>query len=80
MVLFLFETAEAEQTFLDQAARYNHAPFVSSNLPTLTERGVLGPSWCLPHPHPAERVALNAVRTVQRHVQTSPSACSQRFL
>ena len=80
LVLFLFETAEAEQTFVDHAAALRHPPFVSSNLPTLTERGVLGPSWRLPHPHLAERVALNAVRTVQRHVQASPSARSQRFL
>ena len=80
LVLFLFETAEAERTFLDHAAALRHAPFVSSNLPTLTKEGVLGPSWRLPHPHPAERVPLHAVRTVQRQVPTSPSARAQRFL
>ena len=80
LVLFLFETAEAERTFLDHAAALRHAPFVSSNLPTLTKEGVLGPSWRLPPPHPAERVPLHAVQTVQRHVPTSPSARAQRFL
>ncbi len=80
LILFLFETAEAERIFLDHAAVLPHAPFVSSNLPTLTKEGVLGPSWRLPPPHPAERVPLHAVRTVQRHVPTSPSARAQRFL
>ena len=79
-MLFLFETGEAERTFLDHAAVLPHAPLVSSNLPTLAKEGVLGLSWHLPPPHPADRVPLHAVRTVQRHVPTSPSACSQRFL
>ena len=67
LVLFLFETIEAEATFLDTAARLSHAPFVSSNLPTLTEEGVLGTNpgaWRLPPPHPAERVPLHAARAV----------------
>lgn len=64
LVLFLFETAEAERTFLDHAAALRHAPLVSSNLPTLTERGVLGHSWRLPHPHSGDGVPLHAVRTV----------------
>ena len=50
LVLFLFETAEAERTFLDHAAALRHAPFVSSNLPTLAKEGVLGPSCRLPTP------------------------------
>ena len=69
LVLFLFETAEAEATFLHTAARLRHAPFVSSNLPTLTEEGVLGRSWRLPPPYPAERVPLHAVHAV-RSVRT----------
>ncbi len=80
LVLFLFESVEAEETLLDHAADLRHAPFVSSNLPTLTEEGVLGPSWRLPPPHPVDRVPLHAVRTVQRHVQPSPSARPERFL
>ena len=80
LVLFLFETADAERTFLDHAAVLRHAPFVSSNLPTLAKEGVLGPSWRLPPPHPAGRVELHAVRTVQRLVPTSPSTRAQRFL
>ena len=53
LVLFLFETAEAEETFVHTAAQLRHAPFVSSNLPTLTERGdagsVLAPAASPPH-------------------------------
>ena len=63
LVLFLFETAEAEAAFLDTAARLSHAPFASSNLPTQADQGVLGASWRLPPPHPTERVHLHAVRT-----------------
>ena len=63
LVLFLFETAEAEAAFLNTAARLRHAPFVSSNLATLAEQGVLGPSWLLPSPEPPERAHLHAVRT-----------------
>jgi len=80
LVLFLFETAEAEGTLLDHAAALRHAPFVSSNLPTLAKEGVLGPSWRLPPPHPAARVPLHTVGTVQRQVPTSPSIRAQRFL
>ena len=83
LVLFLFETAEAEETFLHTAARLRHAPFVSSNLPTLAERGVLGPSWRLPPPHPAERVLLHAVRSVRTgrgHVPKCNCARPERFL
>ena len=80
LVLFLFESVEAEATFLHTAARLSHAPFVSSNLPTLTEQGVLGPSWRLPPPHPADRVPLHAVRTVRGHVPDCNPARPERFL
>ena len=43
LVLFLFETAEAEQTFVDHAAALRPAPFVSSNLPTSDGTGRAGP-------------------------------------
>ncbi|MCY3570829.1 MAG: hypothetical protein OXH19_05760 [Chloroflexi bacterium] len=71
LVLFVFETERAEATFFDTAEQVSHVPFVSSNQPTLTKEGVLGPSWRLPPPHPADRVPLHAVPTIQRHVQTS---------
>ncbi len=80
LVLFLFETAEAERIFLHTAATLRHPPFVSSNLRTVTEEGVLGQTWRLPPPHPAARVPLHAVGTVQRQVPTSPSTRAQRFL
>ncbi len=80
LVLFLFETAEAEATFLHTAARLYHAPFVSSNLTTLTERGVLGQSWRLPSPHPADRVPLHTVRTVRGHVPKCNCTRPERFL
>ena len=80
LVLFLFETAEAEGTFLDTAARLRHAPFVSSNLTTLTEQGLLGESWRLPPPCPAQRVPLHAVRTGRGHVPKCNCTRPERFL
>ena len=80
LVLFLFETAEAEETFVHTAAQLRHAPFVSSNLPTLTERGMLGSSWHLPPPHPADRAHLHAVRSVHGHVQQCNPIRPERFL
>ena len=83
LVLFLFESAEAEAAFLHTTARLRHAPFVSSNLPTLTEEGVLGPSWHLPPPHPAQRVPLHAVRSVRTgrgHVPKCNCTRPERFL
>ena len=74
LVLFLFECAEAERTFL------GHAAFVSSNLPTLSERRLLGPSWRLPLPHPADRMPLNTGLTVQRHGENCNPDRTQSFL
>jgi len=86
LILFLFETVEAEAAFLHTAARLSHAPFVSSNLPTLTEEGVLGTNsgaWRLPPPHPAERVPLRAVHAVRTGCGQVPECnCTrpERFL
>ncbi len=80
LVLFLFETAEAERIFLDHAAALRHAPFVSSNLPTLAKEGVLGPSWRLPPPHPAGRLPLHAVRTVLDTAIRRPTVRPEGFL
>ena len=44
LVLFLFETAEPEQTLVDHAAALRNPPFVSSSLPTLTREAALGPT------------------------------------
>ena len=59
LVLFVFQTPNAEDAFLRVAARSNSVPLSSSNLQTLTERGVLGDAWRLPPPNPADRVPLH---------------------
>ena len=58
IVLFVFETATDENTFLTAAADVPHAPFFTSNLEVIASRGVLSTSWRLPLPNPRERVAL----------------------
>ena len=59
LVLFVFESAEDEQTFVDVAATLDHAPFVSTHTDVLTKQGVLGESWRLPSPHPPGRRSLH---------------------
>ena len=44
-VLFVFETPGNEEAFLDSAARVRSVPFLTSNVETLAECGVLGHSW-----------------------------------
>ena len=65
LVLFVFQTPYAEDAFLRVAARSNSAPLSSSNLQTLTERGVLGDAWRLPPPNPADRLPLHRLDKVQ---------------
>ena len=76
LVLFVFQTPNAEDTFLRVAARFNHVPLFSSNLELLTERGVLGDAWRLPPPDPADRVPLHRLDKVQ----LSPPGRSPHFL
>ena len=76
LVLFVFESAEAEQTFVEVAARLDHAPFSSTHTEVLTQQGVLGESWRLPPPHPPRRRFLHDLGAVE----TSPSARPERFL
>ena len=45
LVLFVFETEQAETTFLDTAERVSPAPFLSTHLGALSEHGILGRSW-----------------------------------
>ena len=80
LVLFVFESDEAEQTFVEVAARLDHAPFVSTHTDVLTRQGVLGESWRLPPPHPPRRRSLHDLGGAIRPVQTSPSARAERFL
>ena len=65
LVLFVFQTPDAEDAFLGVAARFNRIPLCSSNLALLTERGVLGDAWRLPPPHPANRLRLHRLDKVQ---------------
>ena len=61
LVLFVFETSEAEETFLNVHAKVRHAPFASSHLDALKQHGVLGEAWRLPPPEPPVRWYLHAV-------------------
>ena len=76
LVLFVFQTPDDEDAFLRIAARSNSVPLSSSNLQTLTERGVLGDAWRLPLPNPADRLPLHRLDKVQ----LSPPGYSQHFL
>ena len=80
LVPFVFESAEAEQTFVDVAARFDHAPFASTHADMLTEQGVLGESWLLPPPQSPGRRSLHDLGSGIWPVQTSPSARAERFL
>ncbi len=44
-VLFVFETPDNEEAFLDAADRLNGPPLITSNVQTLAECGILGHSW-----------------------------------
>ena len=80
LVLFVFESAEAEETFVEVAATLEHTPFVSSHTDLLTQQGVLGESWRLPPPQPPGRRSLHDIGSAIWPVQTSPSARAERFL
>ncbi len=45
LVLFVFESEQAETTFLDTAEQVSPAPFLSTHLGALSEHGILGRSW-----------------------------------
>ena len=61
MVLFVFETAAEEDTFLTVASTVESAPLFSSNAQTLTEKGVLGHSWRMPLPRSPDRWPLKSL-------------------
>ena len=65
LVLFVFETPDAEDAFLDAASYVDHAPFASSNLATIKQRGILADTWLLPEPEPWERLPLRRLVRVQ---------------
>ena len=60
-MLFVFESADAEETFVEVAAaldQLDHAPFVSTHVEVLTRQEVLGESWRLSPPQPPARRSL----------------------
>ncbi len=58
LVLFVFETPADEDAFMDAASYVDHAPFASSNLETVAQRGLLADTWLPPAPEPWERLPL----------------------
>ena len=63
-VLFVFESSDTENAFLDVADTVKGAPIITSNVDTIAERGILGDSWILPPPHSLARRPLSALDQV----------------
>ena len=72
LVVFVFETPDDEDAFLDAAADVEHAPFASSKLETIARRGILADTWLLPEPDTGESLTLRQLDKVQLF-QTSGS-------
>ena len=65
LVLFVFETPDDEDAFMDAASYVDHAPFASSNLETIAQHGILADTWLPPAPEPWERLPLQRLVKVQ---------------
>ena len=65
LVLFVFETPNDEDAFMDAASYVDHAPFASSNLETIAQHGILADTWLPPAPEPWERLPLARLVRVQ---------------
>ncbi len=65
LVLFVFETPDDEDAFMDAANYVDHAPFASSNLETIAQHGILADTWLPPAPEPWERLPLTRLVRVQ---------------
>ena len=65
LMLFVFETPDDEDAFLDAASYGDHAPFASSNLETIAQHGILADTWLPPAPEPWERLTLQRLVRVQ---------------
>ena len=63
-VLFIFESPDSENAFLDVADTVNGVPIITSNTEILSKRGILGDSWILPPPHSLDRRPLSALDQV----------------
>ena len=76
LVLFVFETPEAEEAFVNAAGRSHRIPRFTSDLELFEERGVSGDVWRPPPPHPYERLPLHWLD----RIATCPKTRSQDFL
>ena len=65
-VLFVFESSDSENTFLDVADTVKGTPIITSNAETLAEHGILGDAWILPPPHSLDRRPLSALDQVPK--------------
>ena len=65
LVLFVFETPDDQDAFMDAASYVDHAPFASSNLATIAHHGILADTWLPPAPEPWERLQLQRLVKVQ---------------
>ena len=65
LALFVFETPDDEDAFMDAASYVDHAPFASSNLEIIAQRGILADTWLPPAPEPWERLQLGRLVKVQ---------------
>ena len=63
-VLFVFESPGGEDAFLHAAHRVRRFPFLTSNVETLAERGILGDSWREP-PSASSSEGLNHTERIQ---------------
>ena len=60
LVLFVFETPEIEEDFVDSAGHHG-LPICTSDLELFEERGVLGEVWRPPHPEPYQRLTIHSL-------------------
>ena len=58
-VLFVFESPDNENAFLDVADTVKGVPIITSNAETIAEQGILGDAWILPPPHSLDRRPLS---------------------
>ena len=65
-VLFVFESPDNENTFLDVADTVKGVPIITSNAETLAEHGILGDAWILSPPHSLDRRPLSLLHQVQQ--------------
>ena len=63
-MLFVFESPDSENAFLDVADTVKGVPIITSNSETLAERSILGDAWILPPPHSLARRPLSALDQV----------------